>query len=472
MTFPMESIPVGVRRLAEAYRVAGGRALMVGGSVRDVLLGLAPHDIDLEVYGLSADEVERVLRTFGDVVEVGKAFAILKVAIDGVEIDVGLPRKEVKTGEGHKGFSVEVDPYLDPREAARRRDFTINAIAADLLTGEIVDPFGGVKDVEDRVLRVVDASTFGEDPLRVLRAMQFVARFGLVVEERSFTLMQRMAPTLREISPERIGGEWRKLLLKSEKPSLGLDFGMKVGAFAVLHPELVALEGTPQEPEWHPEGNVWIHSMMVTDEAKKIVVREDLADDEALVVLLGSLCHDFGKPEVTCTMNGRIRSPLHEEAGEVPARNFLQTLYIDNVTIAKVVGIVKDHMKPYRFWDNHMNKGEPVSDGAIRRLAGRIHPATMCQLVCVTEADYRGRGPFPGNPPREYPAGPWLLSRARGLEVADGPASHAVTGQELLEIGFAPGPELGRLIALADSLRDDEGLAKEAIMERLRLEQK
>lgn len=346
--FDVAKVPDIVKKIASAYREAGGRALMVGGAVRDMLLGLAPKDVDLEVYGLPAADVERVLRGFGDVSEVGKAFAVLKLRYEGMDIDVALPRKEVKTGEGHKGFAVEADPFLDPREAARRRDFTVNAIAADPLTGEIVDPFGGVKDLEDRVLRVVDERTFIEDPLRVLRAMQFIARFNLTVEPESFVLMQSMAPTLKEISPERVGDEWRKLLLKSEKPSLGLDFGMKVGAFAVLHSELVDLEKTPQEPEWHPEGNVWIHSMWVVDEAKKIVAREGLGDEEALVVLLGGLCHDFGKPEVTCTMEGRIRSPMHEEAGEKPARSFLRALYIDSTAIEKVVGIVKDHMKPDR----------------------------------------------------------------------------------------------------------------------------
>lgn len=444
-----------VLALAEAYRSAGGRALMVGGSVRDRVLGRTPKDYDLEVYGLSAERVEEIVRGFGDVADVGKAFAVLKLVVDGVDIDVALPRREVKTGEGHKGFSVEADPQLDPRDAARRRDFTMNAIAEDPLTGEIVDPFGGLQDLERRVLRIVDERTFSEDPLRVLRAMQLIARFQLTVDAESFALMQRMAPSLREISPERVGHEWRKLLLESEKPSLGLDFGMQVGAFAVLHPELVALLTTSQDPEWHPEGNVWVHSMWVTDEAKKIVVREGLQGDAALVVLLGALCHDMGKPTVTCTLEGRIRSPGHEEAGEVPTRSFLKALYVHCEIIDKVVGIVKDHMKPYRYWLAEQH-GERVSDGALRRLAARIWPATIEELVYVTEADYRGRGPFPHRL-EEYVAGPWLLTRAQVLGVAQGPAEHVVTGGEILDLGFAPGPHFGVIIRLADDLRDDKG---------------
>lgn len=457
-----------VLEIARAVAEEGGRALVVGGSVRDDLLGIAPKDFDIEVYGIAEEKVGDIARRFGVVSDVGKAFAILKLVVDGVDIDIALPRREVKIGEGHRGFSVIADPGLSPQEALRRRDFTINAIAQDPLTGEVLDPFHGRKDLEERVLRVVDAATFVEDPLRILRAMQLVGRFGLKVDSSSFVLMQSMAETLREISPERIGDEWRKLLLKSEVPSLGLDFGMRVGAFAVLHPELVELDDTPQEPEWHPEGNVWVHTMWVVDEAAKIARREALDDAQALVVLLGALCHDIGKPTVTCTMDGRIRSPGHEEAGEAPTRRFLKALYVQSDTIDRIVGIVKDHMKPYRYWLSETAKGEPIGDGAIRRLAARIAPATLRELVMVTEADYKGRGPFPNDPLREYHAATWLLARADALGVAQGPAASVVTGTELLELGYAPGPHLGEIMRLANDLRDEKDWCHYNVLDALR----
>ncbi len=461
--------------LAKAFAAEGGRALCVGGSVRDGLLGVEANDFDVEVFGLTPERVEEIVKTFGEVSDVGKAFAILKLVVDGVDIDIAVPRREQKAGEGHGGFVVEADPHLDPKEASRRRDFTINAIAQDPLTGEIIDPFGGVADVKAKVLRVVDAATFGEDPLRVLRAMQLIGRFYLHVDEESFDVMQKMSSALTEISPERIGMEWRKLLTMSEKPSWGMDFGMKVGAFEVLHPELTALERTPQEPEWHPEGNVWIHTMMVVDEAARIVRREKLDDVRAVTLLFGALCHDFGKPYVTAVENGRIRSHGHEEAGEVPTRSFLEALYIDGDTIDRVVGIVKDHMKPYRLWHAECVDEKPVTDGTIRRLAARIHPANFCDLVLVTESDYCGRGPFfDSNDPSkslfrtDYPAGQWLLDRAAKINVLHGPAPHIITGDELIDLGFAPNPLFGDIIRMCDDLRDEADYSHYAIVELLR----
>ncbi len=456
-----------VIKIAKAVAERGGRALLVGGSVRDDLLGLEPKDFDVEIYGIAPEDVEKLLRDFGNVSDVGKAFAILKLVVDDVDIDVAVPRKERKTGEGHKGFFVEADPHLDPKDAARRRDFTVNAIAQDPLTGEIVDPFGGVQDLEDGVLRVVDAATFIEDPLRVLRAMQLVARFGLTVDPASFDVMKAMVPSLSEISAERVGDEWRKLLLLSEKPSMGLAFGMDVGAFALLHPELVKLAETPQEPEWHPEGNVWTHTMMVVDEAARIVRREKLDGDRALTVLLGALCHDFGKPYVTHVEDGRIRSHGHEDAGVAPTRLFLEALSIHYSVIEEVVGIVRDHMKPYRLWHAECVDGKTVTDGALRKLAARIDPATFCDLVLVTEADYCGRGPFPESKPA-YAAGEWLLGRAKSLEILHCPAPHIMTGDELIDLGYSPGPLFGDIIALCDDLRDDREYCHYNLVEVLR----
>ncbi len=445
-------------KVALAIKEAGGRSLLVGGSVRDLILGEVFHDLDLEVYGLSADDLEFLASRFGVVDTVGQSFAILKLIAEGVDIDLALPRRDSKVDAGHRGFVVDADPSLSPAEAARRRDFTVNAIMADPLTGELIDPFSGLVDLESGLLRVVDADTFAEDPLRVLRAIQFVARFNLDVEPATFDLLKSMIPTLHELAPERLGHEWRKLLLKAERPSLGLSLALDLGVIAALHPELFALKSTPQEPEWHPEGDVWIHTLMVVDEAAKIIWREGLGSDRALTVMLGALCHDLGKPAVTHLELSRLRSHGHEEAGEAPTRSFLAALYINSEITEAVVGLVRDHMKPYRYWCDDTQNGKPITDGAIRRLAVRVDPGTLAELALVTEADYLGRGPF--TPPHgPYEAGPWLIDRAHTLGVLTSPPPHLIRGQELLDLGFPPGPLLGRLIKLADTLRDDKNLS-------------
>ncbi|MBI1908509.1 HD domain-containing protein [Candidatus Uhrbacteria bacterium] len=461
--------------LAGAVAEKGGRALVVGGSVRDGLLGIAPVDYDVEVYGLAPEVVEAIVREFGEVSDVGKGFAILKLVVDGADIDVSLPRSDSKVAPGHKGFAVAAHPDMTPTEAARRRDFTMNAIAQDPLTGELVDPYRGRDDLKNKVLRVVDAEMFGDDPLRVLRAMQFVARFGLTVDPDSFALMKGMQGTLKELPRERIGGEWRKLLMQSEKPSLGLHFAMDVGIIEELHPEVLALAGTPQEPEWHPEGNVWVHSCMVVDEAAAIARREALDDDTALTMMLGALCHDFGKPCVTRVEEGRVRSHGHEDAGAAPTKAFLHALAIGEDTRDKVVGIVRDHMKPFRLWHEETEKGTAISDGAIRRLAARIDPATIAELVLVTEADFRGRGPFPvpGKPgefafPGEYHAGAWLRDRAKKLGVFGAAPEHLVRGGEIIDLGYPPGPGVGQIVRLADDLRDEKDFCHYNIVTLLR----
>jgi tRNA nucleotidyltransferase (CCA-adding enzyme) len=460
-------------RVAEAFKAAGGRALMVGGSVRDLILGEIFHDLDLEIYSLSADDVEFIASRFGEVGTVGKAFAIVKLVVEGVDIDLALPRCDSKVGDGHRGFIVDADPQLLPTDAARRRDFTINAIMADPLTGEIIDPFSGLADLELGLLRVVDASTFVEDPLRVLRAIQFVARFNLEVEPSSFDLLKSMIPSLVTLAPERIGGEWRKLLLKAEQPSLGLSLALDLGVIEALHPELFALQSTPQEPEWHPEGSVWTHTLMVVDAAASLVWREGLGADRALTIMLAALCHDLGKPSVTNLENGRIHSHQHEAAGEAPTRSFLSTLYIGSDIVEVVVGLVRDHMKPYRYWHDEVQKQTPITDGAIRRLAVRLNPATIAELALVAEADRLGRGylsppPVMGESGGGFAAGLWLTSRANQLGVLTSPPPHLLNGQELLDLGFPAGPLLGRLIKLADTLRDDNNLTHFTLISTLK----
>jgi tRNA nucleotidyltransferase (CCA-adding enzyme) len=286
--------------MARAVRAAGGRGLIVGGWVRDRLAGLPSKDIDLEVFGIDPARLKEILGAFGSVNAVGESFTVYKVA----GLDVSLPRRESKTGRGHRGFTVSGEPDLPLKEAARRRDFTINAISWDPLTEEYLDPFDGRGDLERRILRAVDAATFGDDSLRVLRALQFAARFEFTLDEETAALCRRIP--LDDLPAERIWGEIEKLLLRARRPSIGFALALELGVIERLFPELDVLVGCPQEPEWHPEGDVWVHTLLVVDEARKQI--DDLEHPQQVAVMLGALCHDLGKPATTAFLDGRIRS--------------------------------------------------------------------------------------------------------------------------------------------------------------------
>lgn len=457
--------------LATLIKNAGGHALLVGGCVRDFLMNKISKDFDIEVYGLQAIQVEEIVKTLGKVKEAGKAFGILKLPLEGgLEIDVSIPRTDSKIGVGHRGFEVKTDPFMSIEDAARRRDFTINSVAADPLTGQFFDPFRGVEDIKNKILRITDKERFKDDPLRILRGLQFIGRFGLELDCESIPVMQEMIPNLVELPKERIGEEWKKLLLKSEKPSLGLFAGMKLGVFKEIHPELYQLNSTIQEPEWHPEGDVWIHTLMVVDEAARIVRRENLEDDKALTILLAALCHDLGKPEVTEFREGRIKSIGHEAAGEEPARRFLTGLCININIIDKVTRLVTNHLVTNSLYLEE-RKGNSITDGAIRRLAKRLHPATIQELVQVCEADHFGRGSLvienteqENSYENEYKAGLWLLERARILDVESKKPTDLIRGSEWINLGFESGINIGKMIDLSNRLRDEMNFTREMVL--------
>ncbi len=464
-----------VLRIARAVKDAGGRALLVGGCVRDMLLGRVPKDYDLEVYGLPPERLRRLARRFGTVSEVGAAFGILKLrAPTGVEIDLSLPRRDSKIGPGHRGFAVRTDPFMSVEEACRRRDFTINAMAADPLTGELFDPFGGYGDLQARVLRVTDAERFGDDPLRVMRGLQFAARFGLTADEDSKRVMRAMVPSLRELPKERFLDEWRKLLLQAPQPSIGLRLGMELGVFHALYPQFAALPDTPQDPTWHPEGDVWAHTLLTVDQAAAIRVRDGLPDDVALVLMLGALCHDLGKPATTVVRpDGRVTAHGHDAAGVEPAERFLDQIGADLRTREKVTRLVAEHTWPRRSYRAEVERGERVTDGAVRRLAARLVPATIAELVPVAEADHAGRGffrdPATGRLtlPARFPAGAWLRARAAALGVLHGPPADVIRGQDLIALGLRPGPAFGAIIRAANRLRDEREFTRDQILTHL-----
>ena len=416
--------------MALAVRDEGGRALVVGGWVRDALLGRTSKDVDLEVFGVPADRLLALVSGFGRVDTVGESFTVYKVG----GIDVSLPRRESKTGRGHTGFTVQGDPSLSIEEAARRRDFTNNAISLDPLTGEILDPFQGQTDLDARRLRVVDPTTFGDDSLRVLRALQFAARFELELTDDSRALCR--AIPLDDLPSERIWGEMEKLLLQAARPSIGLALALDLGVVDRLWPEMKALVGCPQEPDWHPEGDVWVHTLMVVDRARQRI--DGLARGPAAAMMLGAITHDFGKPATTAVIDGRMRSPGHEEAGVEPATRFLDRLNVHSLdgydVRHAVLGLVAQHLKPSAFHKS----ATPVSDGAFRRLAQKIDLELLARFAM---ADCTGRtGTF------DCSAIDWFLERARALGVEHEAPAPFVLGRHLIELGVTPGPRMGELL--------------------------
>ncbi len=433
----MLELPPKVVALSQGIHDAGGRALLVGGCVRDMLMAVEPKDWDLEVYQLDAARLREVLDQFGSVNVVGESFTVYKLDND---LDVSIPRRERKSGRGHKGFVIEGDPAMSVAEATRRRDFTINAILQDPLTGELIDPFMGRQDIERRMLRAVSADTFAEDSLRVLRAAQFASRFDFDIDAGTVELCRGL--DLSDLPAERIWGEMEKLLLRSARPSVGLEWLHKLGATEKLFPEIQSLVGVPQDPEWHPEGDVFVHTKLVIDRARELI--DDLSYARQVTVMLAALAHDFGKPATTEFLEGRWRSRGHEEAGVEPTESFLNRINVHTIegynVRAQVVALVREHLKPGEFY----KKRDEVGEGAFRRLARKCEPDLLYR---VAKADSLGRNAewVPRDQWYGAEAQEWFRERARELEVEQRPPDPILLGRHLLELGMTPGPAMGEI---------------------------
>jgi tRNA nucleotidyltransferase (CCA-adding enzyme) len=419
------------RAIATAIRDAGGRALVVGGWVRDRLLGLPESiNVDLEVFGVPGDRLRALLESFGRVEAVGESFQVYKLGT----IDISLPRRDSKAGRGHKGFVVTGDPDMSIAEAARRRDFTINAISWDPLSGEYFDPHRGRDDLERRLLRMVDAETFADDSLRALRAVQFAARFELALDEATAALCRRIP--LDDLPAERVWGEVEKLLF-APRPSIGFALAMDLGIVSKLFPELQALKGCPQEPEWHPEGDVWVHTLQVIDQARARI--DDLPRPGQIAVMLGAVCHDLGKPATTAFSDGRIRSMDHEAQGVPPATAFLDRLNVHSIggydVRRQVLGLTAQHLKPGSWFKVR----DEVGDGAFRRLAHKVDLELLARLA---KADCEGRKPGRF----DCTAMDWFLERARSLGVEHHPPAPILLGRHVLALGLKPGPRVGEVV--------------------------
>ncbi|MBK8466847.1 MAG: HD domain-containing protein [Chloracidobacterium sp.] len=440
--------------MADYVRKSGGRAMLVGGCVRDELMGVEPKDWDVEVYGVQSEKLREILDAFivtagiaGEVNVVGEAFAVYKL---GNNLDVSIPRRERKNARGHRGFVVEGDPEMSFEDACRRRDFTINAILKDIMTGEIIDPFEGRADLERKVLKMVDGITFGEDSLRVLRAAQFAARFEFDIDADTVDLCKTIDVT--DLPKERVWGEFEKLLLQAQQPSIGLKWLYDLRVVEQIFPEMQALVGVPQEPEWHPEGDVDVHTLMVVDEARKLI--DELDHARKVAVMLGALAHDFGKPPTTEFIDGKMRSRGHDEAGVEPTLSFLDTLGIFTLggfdVREQVVQLVRYHLKPGEYY----KAKSPVGDGAFRRLARKVEADLLYR---VAKADSLGRNPdwLPVEKRFGSEAQEWFIEKVRELQIESKAPDPILMGRHLIELGMEPSPEFKKILDTVYELQLD-----------------
>jgi tRNA nucleotidyltransferase (CCA-adding enzyme) len=450
-----------VLKLCEAVREAGGRAMLVGGWVRDYLLGIESKDFDVEVYGIEPERLRTLLETLAPVNTVGEHFSVYKLAFrnsedspptvnlksdasnrrprqaERFEIDVSIPRRESKSGRGHRGFVIEGDPAMSFQEAARRRDFTINAILYDPLTGEIVDPFDGARDLKRRVLRAVAADTFIEDSLRVLRAVQFAARFEMTVDPETVELCRRI--DLNDLPRERVWGEIEKLLTLAERPSIGLDTALALGVLDKLLPEVGALACSQMGTDSDGGPDAFTHTKHSLDKAVKLT--RDLSTAKRITVMLAVLCFDLGRPFA----GSDDQSFNYGEASVGPAEAVIKRLGLytfDGYDVrAQALALVREHLTPRYFYEVR----DRITDGDFRRLAQRVN---LDLLYRVAKAHRLGLD----SPPV---AEDWFIEKARALGLEHGPPRPLLQGRHLVEIGLAPGPRMGEILRRVYELQLD-----------------
>lgn len=430
-----------IRAIASAVQQAGGRALVVGGYVRDQLLHLDSKDIDVEVLGLDADTLESLLAGFGKTIQMGRSFGVIRIA--GLDVDFSVCENGDEIG-------------LDYARAALRRDLTVNSMAIDPLSGELLDPHGGRRDLEARTLRATHGDEFVRDPLRALRVAQLSARLEMQPDAELRTLCAGL--DLDALPGERIFEEMRKLLLGAARPSAGFGFLAETGLIRFF-PQLDAMRETPQDEEWHPEGNVWIHTGMVIDRAAAL--RQ--ADDDDLALMLAALLHDVGKPLCTRVEGGRVTSRSHSKLGIEPATRLLYRWRAPNRLIAKVCALVEHHLAPALY----------VKNGAkargYRRLARQLEDAGVSieLLVRLARADHLGRTTSDALAGL-FPAGDTFLERAAELEVVRTAIPDVVQGRHLIARGLTPGVHFGEILRRCRELQDELGETDpERLLERV-----
>lgn len=439
--------------IVAAFDAAGGRAFLVGGAVRDLLLELPIKDLDIEVHGCTPAQLETILRKFGYVDLVGKAFGVYRV--QGIDTDFSLPRKD----EAGRKPEVAIDPYMELSDAFARRDLTINAMGIDLLSFELIDPFNGQLDLAAGVLRAPDIRFFTEDPLRFYRVMQFIGRFEMFPDDALNQVCATM--DIAHVSIERIEAEFEKLLLQSKCPSLGIRWLLQIGRLAAILPELYACIGVKQAPEWHPEGDVFEHTMQAIDAAAQLTYQND---EDALIILYAALCHDLGKVITTQGEGNDITSYGHELEGVPLGQSMLARITCKKDLIKWVALLVRHHMAPGVF-----AKGGAKA-AAYKRLARKLAPRLSLRMLAdLAFADRRGRNAKSSEPLRsEEPEIAAFIARAQEAHVSDEMEPPVLMGRDLLGI-IAPGPKMGEIlerayeIQIEESIRDKEELKRRVL---------
>ena len=428
-------IPEIIKTISKALKKQNAKAIVVGGSVRDHFLELPIKDYDIEVYGLdSIEQLEEILSQYGKVNLVGKSFGVLKFSYQNQEYDFSFPRTENKIAKGHKGFDIRCDGKMSFQQASIRRDFTINAMGYDIEKDEFIDPFGAKEDMKKRVLKHIDDSSFIEDPLRVYRAIQFCARFEYKLDDKTFRLCKDIVNRgeLSELPKERVYTEFQKLLLKSLKPSIGFKLIRDLGILR-YYPELEAIIDIPQSPIWHPEGDVWTHTMLAIDKMAELKTGDSKRD---LKLMFAVLCHDFGKATHTQITPDKISAKGHELAGVEPTKRFLYRLTNEHKFIDDIAKLVEYHMVPSQYFQNG------AKDKTIRKLSTKID---IKELVAVARADFLGRT-TQESLSGVYRAGDWLLQKAKELDVYNSPPKPIIQGRDLISLGLKPSKEFKTIL--------------------------
>lgn len=416
-----------------------GEAFIVGGAVRDHLLGVPNKDLDVEVYGLSLASLTDLLKKYGDISKVGKSFGVILLnRMNEPVIEFALPRRENKEGRGYKGFIVELDPTMTLEEAAKRRDFTINSIYFEPIGGTLIDPFGGEADLKNRVLRAT-SKAYKEDPLRVLRGFQFISRFGLAPTQNTIYSSIAMMAEYDTLSKERIWGEWWKWTT-GEHLSEGLHWLM-VTSWMFQYPEISNLVGIEQDPDWHPEGDAYKHTLYTVQAAGQIADEVKLDSEARAILIFSALCHDMGKFSTTevSTRSGRIIARGHAEVSAGLTQTFLMRIGAPHWLVNRVIPLVQEHM---------FFRHEPTKK-SVMRLANRLEPATLEMLTLLVKVDMLGR------PPREMPKEVTTslvltLAISEELNIRKNAPKPLLMGRHLIKnLKMKPGPQMGIILKSA-----------------------
>ncbi len=454
------TIPKILEKILLDLRSIGALPILVGGCVRDSFLKLPIKDYDIEIFNINCLEtIEKHLNKYGTVKEVGKSFGVLILSVEenGIkfDFDFALARLEKKVDLGHRGFEVDINSKLSFKEASLRRDFTINSIGYDFFKNEFLDPNNGIKDLKSKKLRHINDETFIEDPLRVYRAIQFASRFNLKLDNKTFELCLKMSKSkeVKELPKERIFEEFKKIFLKSNKPSIGFYLMQELQVLK-LFPELDLLVGCEQDKEYHPEGDVWVHTLMTLDEMVKYKTGDEYRD---LYLFFALLCHDLGKPFCTKEINSKITSHKHESLGIEPSISFLSRITNEKKFIEKILPLVKNHLTPFQLY-----KAES-SIKAVKRLSLKCNIEDLC-IVCL--ADCKGRT-IP-NKDKCDKAISWVLEKAREMNISKEALKPLVQGRDLIELGLKPSKEYKEILEYALKLQIDEELEKKQILELIK----